>query len=333
MQQKITKLLFFLFLALSMQQVNAQNAYNLITNGDFRYLSQGWSVQPGLVAGAVRPTGLFGTDGLEFSSSISTTRVQYFEQEINFPVKTGDTLVFNFQYKFSGTANGGATATVLGYDAPATSGAWPYSWIANSQTHFFAPVTGSNWASGQKIYVVNNQYKKILVQFSIYFSAGMVGTFNIDNVSLEYRPKPITTTTTGGGNVTSSQWANASTTRINYNNQVAIGGNKFYNDTAYKLSVNGRLAAEEILVMLRSDWPDYVFKTGYRLLSLAQVEAYIQQHKHLPGIPSAAEIAQKGGIEIGEMNRKLVEKIEELTLYIIQQQKRIEALEKKQAGQ
>lgn len=124
----------------------------------------------------------------------------------------------------------------------------------------------------------------------------------------------------GGG---SGQWANASATRINYNNQVAIGGSKFFNDADYKLSVNGRMAAEELLVLLQADWPDYVFSPAYKLMNLSDLEAYIEKNKHLPGIPSATELKAKGGVETGEMSRKLMEKVEELTLYIIQQQKQI----------
>ena len=99
----------------------------------------------------------------------------------------------------------------------------------------------------------------------------------------------------------------------------------------YALSVGGKIASEEILVDLKADWPDYVFKNDYKLKSLNEVQDYINKKGHLPGLPSAADV-QDVGIELGEMNRLLVEKIEELTLYILQQEKRIKALEDKDSA-
>jgi hypothetical protein len=93
----------------------------------------------------------------------------------------------------------------------------------------------------------------------------------------------------------------------------------------YALSVNGKIVCEELKVQLSESWPDYVFGNDYKLSSLKQVENFIKLNKHLPNIPSAAEI-EKNGLSIGEMQKKMMEKIEELTLYIIQQQKEIESL-------
>ncbi len=73
-------------------------------------------------------------------------------------------------------------------------------------------------------------------------------------------------------------------------------------------------------------WPDYVFNLDYELTDLNFLESYIKREKHLPNVPSAKEISE-GGLNIGEMNSVLLRKIEELTLYIIDQNKRIETLE------
>jgi hypothetical protein len=73
---------------------------------------------------------------------------------------------------------------------------------------------------------------------------------------------------------------------------------------------------------------DYVFETEYELMSVREVEAYITQHKHLPNVPSAEEFKQNG-YKAGDMDDLLLRKIEELTLYIIEQEKRIEELEEK----
>jgi len=98
--------------------------------------------------------------------------------------------------------------------------------------------------------------------------------------------------------------------------------------TGYALSVNGKVACEEVLVQLDANWPDYVFADGYNLMSLSELESSIAKNNHLPGLPSAAEV-EENGLEIGDMQRMLVEKVEELTLYTIEQGKQIEALQQK----
>lgn len=98
---------------------------------------------------------------------------------------------------------------------------------------------------------------------------------------------------------------------------------------SFKLAVAGRIIAEEIVVRLQSSWwPDYVFKPNYNLMPLHQVEQFVTTNNHLPGIPSAAEV-QNDGISMGDMQNKLLQKIEELTLYIIEQDKKIKNLEEK----
>lgn len=97
--------------------------------------------------------------------------------------------------------------------------------------------------------------------------------------------------------------------------------------TGYSLSVNGKIISSEVKVQLQANWPDYVFDKSYTRPSLPQLETFITTNKHLPGIPSALEV-KKEGIELGEMNRKLLEKVEELTLYMIEMNKRIDSLEK-----
>lgn len=89
-----------------------------------------------------------------------------------------------------------------------------------------------------------------------------------------------------------------------------------------KLSVNGNIRAHEIKVET-TNWPDYVFKSEYKLPSLAETEQYIQENGHLPDVPKAAE-AEANGVSLGEMNKILLKKIEELTLHLIEKDKRIE---------
>jgi hypothetical protein len=104
--------------------------------------------------------------------------------------------------------------------------------------------------------------------------------------------------------------------------------------TGYALSVNGKAVCTEVLVEALASWPDYVFSEGYDLMSMDELRESINENNRLPGIPSAAEI-EANGILLGDMQTRFMEKLEELTLYTLQQdeqiaelQKRIETLEK-----
>lgn len=101
------------------------------------------------------------------------------------------------------------------------------------------------------------------------------------------------------------------------------------NPGQWKLAVNGNIRAKEIKV--ESGWADFVFYDDYRLPSLNEVENHIKRHGHLKDIPSAQEVEEQG-VFLGEMNAKLLQKIEELTLYTIQQDKEILELQKQIAG-
>ncbi|MBC7850436.1 MAG: hypothetical protein H7Y31_11910 [Chitinophagaceae bacterium] len=95
----------------------------------------------------------------------------------------------------------------------------------------------------------------------------------------------------------------------------------------YKLSVNGKAICEELKVQLSGNWPDYVFKNDYELMPLPALESFIKQNQHLPNIPKASVI-ESNGLEVGDMQKRMMEKIEELTLYVIDLQKQIEDLKK-----
>jgi hypothetical protein len=99
--------------------------------------------------------------------------------------------------------------------------------------------------------------------------------------------------------------------------------------SGYILSVDGKIMAEEMRVQLSGNWPDYVFNEAYKLPSLYNLEASVKENKHLPGIPSADEV-KKDGISVGQMQTKMMEKIEELTLYVISLQKQIDEFKKAQ---
>lgn len=96
----------------------------------------------------------------------------------------------------------------------------------------------------------------------------------------------------------------------------------------YSLSVGGEIICEELRVELQGNgpWPDYVFADDYKLRSLDELKAFIGANKHLPNIPAAAQVEAEG-FDVGDMNRRLLEKVEELTLYIIDQQETIRHLD------
>ena len=97
-----------------------------------------------------------------------------------------------------------------------------------------------------------------------------------------------------------------------------------------KLTVKGKIHTQEVRVdmtgPLAATVPDYVFANDYKLKSLEEVETYIKQNSHLPEIPSAKEI-EKNGLMLAEMNMSLLKKMEEMTLYMIEQNKKISELE------
>ncbi len=110
---------------------------------------------------------------------------------------------------------------------------------------------------------------------------------------------------------------------INSNGSVGIGTKT---TGKHKLAVEGSVGAREIMVEING-WSDFVFEEDYNLRPLTEVENYINKNKHLPEIPNEKEVIENG-ISLGDMNAKLLQKIEELTLYLIEQNKKMEKLEK-----
>ena len=94
--------------------------------------------------------------------------------------------------------------------------------------------------------------------------------------------------------------------------------------------VNGKIQLAEMRVTSTA-WADYVFKDNYKLMTLKDVESYIDDNGHLPGVPSASDVA-KEGVNIGDMTKTLLEKVEELTLHMIELKKENEILKEKMAA-
>jgi hypothetical protein len=100
--------------------------------------------------------------------------------------------------------------------------------------------------------------------------------------------------------------------------------------TDYKLAVEGKIVASEVVVIPPSSipgiWADFVFDSSYNLMPIAELEKYIAKNRHLPDVPSEKEVKAKG-VDLLQVNKDLLRKVEELTLYIINQEKRLKALE------
>jgi hypothetical protein len=115
--------------------------------------------------------------------------------------------------------------------------------------------------------------------------------------------------------------------RISKTGDVGIGTT---DPKGYKLAVAGNMIAEQITVKLQGSWPDYVFRKNYTLTPLSEVKRYIDQNHHLCDVPSEQQV-QKGGLDLGEMNAKLLEKIEELTLYMLEKRAAANSAKKDQS--
>jgi len=99
---------------------------------------------------------------------------------------------------------------------------------------------------------------------------------------------------------------------------VLIGAQNLEPAVGYMLNVGGKIICEEVRVQLTAAWPDYVFEPEYKRISLTDLESTVKLQKHLPGIPSAKDVSSTGGISLGEFQQKLLEKMEELYLYMFE---------------
>ena len=114
--------------------------------------------------------------------------------------------------------------------------------------------------------------------------------------------------------------ANKQAISINQNGQIGINTSP---KSGYTLAVNGKMKTHELVVTIDpNEWADFVFDENYKLMPLGRLEKIINKQRHLPDIPSEKEVGDKG-ISVGKMQSKLLQKIEELTLYTIQQHKQI----------
>lgn len=162
----------------------------------------------------------------------------------------------------------------------------------------------------QGVTSVNNETGSVSLNLSL----------NGDNLSL-----------TGGNTVSlpvggSTLWSQQGT-----NIFTAVAGNVGIGTSSpdEKLTVSGNILAREVIVELNAGGADYVFEKGYPLMDIRDLEGFIRENKHLPEIPSANEM-EINGINLSEMNILILKKTEELALYIINHEKRLNKLERKE---
>jgi hypothetical protein len=159
----------------------------------------------------------------------------------------------------------------------------------------------------------------------------ILGTDNTGNV-FEYNPSELAGTASNDFDWLKSDGSFPTSINdgIYTNGKVGINTNSFPNNvgdvdvSSYSLYAKGGILTEEVRVSLSSDWADFVFEKEYKLESLNNVEKFISKNKHLKDVPSAKEVGMNG-IELGEMNKILLLKIEELTLYLIEMNKKIDS--------
>ena len=128
----------------------------------------------------------------------------------------------------------------------------------------------------------------------------------------------VTTDSSGGGSGGGTIWNEANSV-ASYSGKVQVGDITV--PSGYRMAVDGKLITEEVKVQLSGNWPDYVFDEDYDLPTLEEVQKHIDEKGHLPNMPSGKEV-EAHGVELGKMNKLLLEKIEELTLYILKQEEK-----------
>jgi hypothetical protein len=230
----------------------------------------------------------------------------------NSPIYLGEGFIGFNAFKFpDGTMRLGNGCN--GTPVPETRGGW----ISFVNGNFNFIITNSDngchalISSYTKPFVINNQ--------------GKVGIGTGDNALTQQLEVAGTVKATkfmlsDGSVLGAGQWTTTGS-NIYFNTGNILIGTTTQTNTNYKLDVAGKVRANEVTV--NTTGADFVFEKNYKLLSLPEVENYIAQHKHLPDISPATEM-QANGVSVGEMQAKLLQKVEELTLYVIEQQKIIE---------
>ncbi|MEO6254670.1 MAG: hypothetical protein ABIO79_15265 [Ferruginibacter sp.] len=173
------------------------------------------------------------------------------------------------------------------------------------------------------------------IGFNTYYNAGsfMISSGGAGYIGVDPTNSKIILSNTGGNAAAGAPTFLQDKMWIEYDGTVSLGSSNLNAEnvslgSGYKLKVYGKIISEEVRVQLKAAWPDYVFENDYKKLSLSDLEKFVKENKHLPNVPTAKEI-EKDGQHLGEIQLKLLEKVEELTLYVIELKKEIDNLKKK----
>jgi len=225
-------------------------------------------------------------------------------------------------------ASGAPTITITGYNygaqEPINLTLVYYIWWTPPSTYFFYASKVSSSGSYTPSILLSNEGGKVVIFINDK------GYFQRFTVSVYSQGQSEVPSWFEGWTAVDEALTGANTIEVPYRNrfkgEVFMPGNGLWTpngnvgigtlDPKERLSVNGKIRAQEIKVET-ANWPDYVFTKDYQLPSLSETEDHIKEKGHLPGIPSAEEV-KTNGVDLGEMNAKLLKKIEELTLYLIE---------------
>lgn len=213
-------------------------------------------------------------------------------------------------------------------------GSYTGYYAPGSSNVFIGYYSGYNEIGSNKLYIENSNSALPLIY----------GDFATDKVGINSLPNTTHTLTVGGTIHSTGLFVNGvpvsgdmslwnrtgnNVFTVSTTDNIGIGTTLANNPNSYKLAVNGKIGAKEVQIENTSaTWADYVFKPDYKLMSIEEVELFINKNQHLPEIPSAKDIEEHGH-KLGEMDVLLLKKIEELTLYIIHLKKEIEELKKR----
>jgi hypothetical protein len=207
-----------------------------------------------------------------------------------------------------------------------------YKFNVKGRTNFIADVNAvSIWSPTTQVNGYRHYMTFGIEKFANGIEYGVIGANEYNSGAMTAKPKHLllqTNTTSGGANVGIGAFSVAPTAKLSINpgtNVKAIGVVNSSGVDVFRVTNTGIIYATELRIRL-TPFPDYVFQNNYSLMPLDSVANYIQQEKHLPNMPSASQI-EKDEIGIGEITRLQQEKIEELTLYIIEINKRLIELE------
>lgn len=261
---------------------------------------------------------------IEVERTVASNRLS----AMKFSVKSGSDLTEVMRLHNNGFVGIGSTAPLakLHVNAAPNTNIARFTFNDIPATDAYLTVSNATGVSGQYIPSVTGRSQTPGRVFGLYFTAEAEDV--VPPPTETYAAAMILDSRTKSGtrlltnNILAVNSAGQNLVMVKGDGSVGIGT---IDTKGYKLAVNGSGIFTKVKVKSYSAWPDFVFDDDYTLPSLYEVESYVRTHKHLPEIPSALEIEEEGQ-DLGEMNRKLLQKVEELTLYMIDLKKEVDAL-------